>query len=97
MYVYIYISIIYIYIYYIYAYIYYIILSPHEDGGWVHFSEPVGGGLLFHMDNGGISLYGGVTMRDFRGGLHYQFLAELANTGPKSVKVNQTNCRKEVC
>ena len=79
--------------------IYIILSSPHMKmgGGFIFQSQWGGGGLLFHMDNGGSSLYGGVTMRDFRGGLHYQFLAELANTGPKSVKVNQTNCRKEVC
>ena len=80
--------------------IYIILSSPHMKmgGGFIFQSQwGGGGGLLFHMDNGGISLYGGVTMRDFRGGLHYQFLAELANAGPKSVKVNLTNCRKEVC
>ena len=95
---YIYISIIYIYIFIIYMHIYIILSSPHmKMGGGFIFQSQWGGGLLFHMDNGGISLYGGVTMRDFRGGLHYQFLAELANAGPKSVKVNLTNCRKEVC
>ena len=30
-------------------------------------------------------------------GLQYQFLAQLANAGPKSVKVNLTNCYREVC
>ena len=31
------------------------------------------------------------------GELQYQFLAQLANARPKSVKVNLTNCRREVC
>ena len=31
------------------------------------------------------------------GGLQYQFLAQLANAGPKSVKVNLTDCHREVC
>ena len=31
------------------------------------------------------------------GGLQYQFLAQLANSGPKSVKVNLTNYHREVC
>ena len=30
------------------------------------------------------------------GGLQYQFLTRLANAGPKSVKVNLTNCHREV-
>ena len=38
---------------------------------------------------------GEVTIRDFPGGL-YQFLTRLANAGPKSVKVNLTNCHREV-
>ena len=29
--------------------------------------------------------------------LQYQFLAQLANPGPKSVKVNLRNCHREVC
>ena len=39
---------------------------------------------------------GGVTIRDFPGGLQYQFLAQLANSGAKSVKVNLKNCHREV-
>ena len=31
------------------------------------------------------------------GGLQYQFLTQLANAGPKSVKVNLTNSHREVC
>ena len=40
---------------------------------------------------------GGVTIRDSLGGLPYQFLAQLANAGPKSVEVNLTNCHREIC
>ena len=40
---------------------------------------------------------GGVTIRDSLGGLQYQFLAQLANAGPKTVQVNSTNCHREVC
>ena len=29
-------------------------------------------------------------------GLQYEFLAQLANAGPKSVKVNLTNCHREI-
>ena len=39
----------------------------------------------------------GVTIMDFLGGLQYQFLDQLANAGPKSLKVNWTNCHREVC
>ena len=31
------------------------------------------------------------------GGPQYQFLVQLANAGPKSVKVNLANCHREVC
>ena len=31
------------------------------------------------------------------GGLLYQFLTQLANAGSKSVKLNLTNCYREVC
>ena len=31
------------------------------------------------------------------GGLQYQFLTQLANAGPRSVKVNLTNCHRKVC
>ena len=61
------------------------------------------GGLPFHMDIGGgyffIWRYAsyetklGISL----GGLQYQFLAQLANGRPKSVKVNLTNCHREVC
>ena len=40
---------------------------------------------------------GGVTIRDFPGGTHCQFLAQLASAGPKFVEVNLTNCHREVC
>ena len=46
-------------------------------------------GALIHM--------GKVTIRDFPGGPQYQFLAQLTNAGPKCVKVNLTNCHREVC
>ena len=49
------------------------------------------------MDNGGTPLYGGVRIKYFPGGLQYQFLTQLANAGPKSVKLNLTNCDREVC
>ena len=61
-----------------------------------YFSGPVRG-LPFHMDNGGTPSYGGVIIRDSLGGLQYQFLAQLANAGPKSVEVNLTNCHREIC
>lgn len=60
-------------------------LSPHQyrvrgggGGGWrgVHFT-----GRLLHMGER-------VTIMDFLGGLQYQFLDQLANAGPKSLKVN---------
>ena len=72
-----------------------------EGGGGSFFSAS--GGLSFHMDMGGeyffIWRYAsyetklGISL----GGLQYQFLAQLANGRPKSVKVNLTNCHREVC
>ena len=71
------------------------ILSPQEDGGSFFRAS---GGLLFHMDNGGDSIIWGKSQLGISlGELQHQFLAQLANTGPKSVKVNLTNCRREVC
>ena len=67
------------------------ILSPNEDWG-VHFLGPVGG-LHFHMDRWGDSFIWGKSQLGISlGGLQYQHLAQLANAGPKSVKVNLTNC-----
>ena len=40
---------------------------------------------------------GGVTIRDSLGRLQYQFLAQLANAGRKSVEVNLKNCHREIC
>ena len=72
------------------------IVSPHEDGEgfifqghwWVCFFIWTIGGLLY---------MGGVTIRDFPGGLQYQFFSQLANAEPKSVKVNLTNCHRKIC
>ena len=49
-----------------------------EGRGWrgVHFT-----GRLLHMGER-------VTIMDFLGGLQYQFLDQLANAGPNSLKVN---------
>ena len=55
------------------------------------------GVCLFIWTMGGLLHMGGVTIRDSLGGLLYQFLAQLANAGPKSVEVNLTNCHREVC
>ena len=56
--------------------------------------------MPFHMDSRGLLCMGhmgesqlGISL----GGLQYQFLAQLANAGPKSVKVNLTDCHREVC
>ena len=72
--------------------------SPHEDGReGGYFSGPVGG-LPFHMDSGGYSfIWGESKLGISPGGLQYQFLAQLTNAGPKCVKVNLTNCHREVC
>ena len=69
--------------------------SPPKKMG-VHFSGPVGV-CFFIWTMGGLHYMGEVTVRDFLGELQYQFLAQLANARPKSVKVNLTNCRREVC
>ena len=59
-----------------------VILSPHEDGRGVIF-QGQWAGLLFHMDNEGTPLYGGVTIRDYlEGGLQYQFLAHWQTQDP---------------
>ena len=40
---------------------------------------------------------GGVTIRDFPGGCPVPISFPMANSRPKSVKVNLTNCHREVC
>ena len=50
-------------------------------------------GLPFHIDNGATPSYGGVTNRDFPGRTPASISCPIA----KSVKVNLTNCHKEVC
>ena len=75
------------------------ILSPYKDGG------VGGGGSLFRASGRSAFLYGqwgnsfvwgesqlGISL----GGFQYQFLAQLANAGPKSIEV-LTNCHREVC
>ena len=65
-----------------------------------------GGGLLFRASGGSVFSYGqwghsfiwgksqlGISL----GGPQYQFLAQLTNAGPNCVKVNLTNCHREVC
>ena len=52
---------------------------------------------LFIWTMGGLLHMGGVTIRDFPGGLKYQNLAQLTNAGPKSVNLNLTNCHRGVC
>ena len=74
---------------------------PMKMGGWWG-----GRGVIFQGQWGYAFLYGqwgdfyiwgesqlGISL----GGLQYQFLAQLANAGPKSVKVNLTECHREVC
>ena len=63
--------------------------------GKCHFAGPVGV-CLFLWTVGGLLHMGEVTIRDFPGGLQYQFPTELVNGGPMSVKVNLTNCHREV-
>ena len=88
---------------YIYIYIYNGILSPHEDGG-----EGRGGGLIF-QDLWGVYLFiwtlgglvhmghmGGVTIRDFPGGgIPVPISCQIGKCS--SIKVNLTNCHREVC
>ena len=70
--------------------------SPPMKMGVCHFSGPVGSAFscgqwadffIWRESQLGISL----------GGLQYQFPNQLANGGPTSVKVNLTNCHREVC
>ena len=58
------------------------------------------GGLPFHIDSvegGGYFIWGESQLGISVGGLQYQFLAQLANAGPRSVTVNLTSCHREVC
>ena len=62
--------------------------SFFRASGWSAFSyEQWGDSFIWGESQLGISLWG----------LQYQFLAQLANAGPKSVQVNLTNCHREVC
>ena len=68
---------------------------PHEDRGetfqdqwgFCFFIWTMRDSFIWEESQLGISL----------GGLQYQFLAQLANAGPKSVKVNLTNYHREFC
>ena len=68
---------------------------PMEDRGLIFQSH--WGVSLFIWTVGWLLHMGGLTIRISPWGLQYQFLAQLANTGPKSVKVNLTNYHREVC
>ena len=61
--------------------------------------EGGGGGVFFRASEGLPFLWtvGEVQLGIFLGRLQYQFLTQLTNAGPKSVKLNLTNCYKEVC
>ena len=66
-------------------------------GGGVH-SSGLLGDVPFHMDSGGDSFIWGQSQLGISlGELQYQFLAQLANLGPKPVKVNLPNCHREAC
>ena len=69
---------------------------PHEDEGGFIF-QGQWGVCLFIWTMGGLLHMGGVTSRNFPGRLQYQFLAQLANAGLKTVQVKLTNCHREVC
>ena len=60
------------------------------EGGGGYFSGPVKVCLFLWT-------VGEVQLGIFLGRLQYQFLTQLTNAGPKSVKLNLTNCYKEVC
>ena len=70
------------------------ILSPNEDGSLLFRAS---GGSIFSYGQWGDSFIWGSQLGICLGGLQYKFLAQLANTGPKSVKVNITNCHGEIC
>ena len=70
--------------------------SPPKKMG-VHFSGPVGACFFIWTMGGDSIIWGKSQLGISLGELQYQFLAQLANAGPKSVKVNLTNCRREVC
>ena len=59
-------------------------------GGGAYFSGPVKVCLFLWT-------VGEVQLGIFLGRLQYQFLTQLTNAEPKSVKLNLTNCYKEVC
>ena len=71
------------------------ILSPMKMGGFIFQGQ--WGVCLFLWAVGGLLQMEGITIRDFPGRLQYKFLVQLANAGPKFVKVNWANCHREVC
>ena len=62
--------------------------------GGVHFSETVGICLFIWTVGRGSFIWGQSQLGILPGGHQYQFLAQLANAGPKSVEVNLTNCQR---
>ena len=71
------------------------ILSPNENGRFTFQGQ--WGVCFFLWTMGGLLYMGESQLGISLGGLQYQYLAQLANTGPKSVKVNLTNCHGEIC
>ena len=72
-----------------------VMLSAHEDGGG-YFLGPVGS-LSFHMDSGRLLHMGGVTIMVFPGGTPVSISCPIGKCRTKSIKVNLTNCHREVC
>ena len=72
------------------------ILSPVKMGRGMSLFR-ASGGLPVPIDSGGLLHMGGVTIRDFPRGTPVPISYQLANAGPKFVKVSLTNCHREVC
>ena len=70
---------------------------PMMMGGGIILQGQCGGGCAFSYGQWGDSFIWDESQLGISlGGLQYQFLAQLASAGPKSV-VNLTNCHREVC
>ena len=72
------------------------ILSPYKDGEGGSLFRASGRSAFLYGQWGNSFVWGESQLGISLGGLQYQFLAQLANAGPKSIEV-LTNCHREVC
>ena len=72
-------------------------LPPMKMEGGGSFFRASGGSAFSYGQWGDSFIWEESQLAISLGELQYSFLAQLAKAGPKSVKVNLTNCHREVC